>query len=287
VSPLITGGIVTLLTRTLLLVAAGTLTLAAQPLITVRPEPDQVPPGIAIRTPSDPSFQSLAEKLLVPAAVPLYQHILPYSTVIRNETPTPVIAMVLSIQITDATGRTSKPMMGHFGSTPPGKKEVVLAPGRDMLLTPDPRFTQLAPILSAFNEAKQKQRLDELANHPLEPYISARAITLALDSVLFADGTVEGPDEENAFETWTNALHIEATFEGSVLAFQGRDTEELRQYLATEAATGPRQAHSWGLPDMRLRAQGYERILRDKGPERVFTIVKDNLKQATELTIHR
>jgi hypothetical protein len=226
--PLPTGGIVTLLTRTLLLIASGTLTLAAQPLITIRPAPDQVPPGIAMRAPSDPSFQSVAGKLLGPSAIPLYQHILPYSTLIRNETPTPVIALVLTIQITDATGRTSKQMIGHFGSTPPGKKDVVVAPGLDMLFTPDPRFTQLAPILAAFNDAKQKQRLDELSNRPLESYISARAITLALDSVLFADGTVEGPDEENAFETWKNALLTQIAFDNSVLAFQDRSTEELR-----------------------------------------------------------
>ena len=267
--------------------AVGALTLGAQPLITLRPAPDQVPPGIAIITPSDPSFQSLAGKLLPPAAVPLYQHILPYAILIRNETATPVIATVLSIQITDSTGRTSKPMPYHLGTTPPGKKEVVLAPGRDMLFTADPRFTQLAPILSLFNDAKQKERMGELANRPLEPYISARAITLALDSVLFADGTLEAPDEENAFETWMNALRIETTFERSVLALQGRGADELSQYLAT-AANGPRQqGHPWGLPDTNHLAKSYERTLRDKGPERVFTISKDNLKQATELTIHR
>ncbi len=259
------------------------------------------PPGcqLAILTPSlvtrmGASFQSLAGKLLPPAAVPLYQHILPYAILIRNETPSPIIAMVLTFQITDSTGRTSKYLnpvitlkVACEMSTPPGRNDGILAPGRDMLFTPDSRFTQLAPLLRLFDDAKQKQRLDELANRPLEPYISARAITLALDSVLFADGTVEGPDEGNAFETWTNGLHVETEFENSILAFQGRGIEELMQYLETVAATGPHQAHSWGIPDTRLLAKSYEMEFRRKGPEKVFTSLKDNLKQATELTIHR
>jgi hypothetical protein len=158
---------------------------------------------------------------------------------------------------------------------------VVLAPGRDFLFTPDPRFTALARVLRLFDAAKPAKRppLDELANRSLEPYLSARAITLALDAVLFADGTVKGPDEENSFEAWTNELHEQAAFDHAVLAFQDRTTEELRQYLATVAASPKRT--------QRIFAQAYELDLRSEGPEKIFKEAKEGLRQATELTIHR
>lgn len=269
-----------MLTRTLLLIAAVPLTLAAQPLVTIRPAPDQLPQGITIRTPSDPSFQSLVEKILPPVAVPLYQHILPYSILIRNETSTPIIALALTIQITDANGSTPKPRLYPPNDTLPGKENVLLAPGRDLLYTADPRFTYLAPRLSRSTADKRRPPLDELANRSLEPILSARAITLAFDSVLFADGTVKGPDEEHSFEAWTNELHEQAAFDNAVLAFQNRTTEELRQYLATVAASPKRT-------NQRIFAQAYELDLRNEGPEKLFKEVKEGLRQVTELSIHR
>ncbi len=257
----------------MLLVAAGALTLAAQPLVTIRPAPDQLPPGITIVSPADPSFQSLVEKILPPAAVPLYQHILPYSMLIRNETSTPIIAVALTIQITDANGRTPKPLvLCPYCGTPPSKENVVLAPGRDLLLTADPRFTALARVLSRSIADKRRPPPDELANRSLEPILSARAITLALDSVLFADGTVKGPDEANSFDKCTNELHEQAAFDNAVLAFQGRTTEELRQYLATVAATPKRTTQ-------RTFAQAYEVELANEGPEHIFKEVKEGLRQ--------
>jgi hypothetical protein len=64
---------------------------------------------------------------------------------------------------------------------------------------------------------------------------SAKSIVISLDSVLFSDGTLAGPDTRNNFVQYSERLAADREFAAAVLSYQSGSVSGLQSYLDSEA----------------------------------------------------
>jgi hypothetical protein len=93
---------------------------------------------------------------------------------------------------------------------------------------------------------------------------SAKSIVIFLDSVLFTDGTLAGPDTRNNFVQYSERLAADRDFAAAVLSYQSGSVSGLQSYLDSEAV----QDRSGGLGSRRnyihtmaASARRFQRIL--------------------------
>lgn len=143
---------------------------------------------------------------------------------------------------------------------------------------------------------------DQLPRHYESPtedaaslYGSATSITFGLDSVLFADGKFAGPDTLHRFDRHVNDLNAQRAIGVAVLAFQGRNAEDLGQFLASTEAPArlnqtvrPPNAPPGALnPQSVLRlVSHYSALLKLKDPDNLFQFIERN-QPPLDLSVHR
>lgn len=166
-------------------------------------------PGISILA-YNPEFAAL----LPPTASQNVRDISPYSVIVRNGAPEPVLAYTVSWATTDAMGQTYKDYRTVCGAN---DAESQIPPNTDKLIT----------VLNSPNEdaASYLQRFQR------EP------LTITLESVMFEDGSTAGGDTSESMAQVKALLKAEFDLLQSVLA---KDRSSIMSWLQGRVDSGPR-----------------------------------------------
>ena len=152
--------------------------------------------GVVLLPSSHPEFESAFKA----GRAKEYDPILPYTVVIKNNTDEEIIAYSVLWNCTDADG--------HFTRS---RRTVVnfsnLAPGANLI----PHATEIVSMLSGLEAGGQRadfatvSRIDKDAAR----FSQQRDVNIALDAVLFADGSAIGPDAAHSIPRWKAWLDAE------------------------------------------------------------------------------
>lgn len=266
----------------LLLLISGML--YARPNVVVAPLDPSIPAGVALVSQTNPSFEPLFNGLVVSELLrPLFQPILPYSIIVKNNSASPICAVDISVETVDEQGRHSSGVR-FMEINPDGRFALPL--GGSMFFSVDGTYTQAAWNLRSKASAPMPPGFYTQAQDVPAVYGSARSITFALDGVLFADGRFAGPDTGHSFEKYSDELAALLSLGKTILGFQGQGTGDLQAYLT--ALVWPSHSPVSGYDRQIQRfAGGLDGLLRQKGPDAVFRAAQSELKRAAGLPIHR
>jgi hypothetical protein len=261
-------------------ISAGTL--LAQPSVSILPVHSSLA-GLVLVGPNDPSFLPAIQALVGPSELPSYQPILPYSVFVRNNTQQPVIGVCVNFQMTQANG-THDAMVQSFEEIPPVSRQPVLPPGAQLFVS----------IERGYSLISQHSNLHSGMVHPLGLYSSQHAITISLDSAVFADGTFVGPDTQNRFAQYTAKIAADLYIAKSILAFQSSDTAGLQIFLNNEAALdrasglGSWQTYNFQYTkELAVRARSFRQTLAKKGAADVASDATTLQRNASGISIHK
>jgi hypothetical protein len=148
--------------------------------------------GVVLVSSANPAFD--------PHLAPEYAAILPYTVVVTNNSPQPILAYGVVWRYTDAVGKPLVRVRNVFSGMrlDPGKG---LAPGRGNAVSP-------VLALEAGGGAWNAMIGPEVARVAGQ-YTAATRVDISLDSVLFADGTAVGPDTANLIVHWKGWIDAE------------------------------------------------------------------------------
>ena len=107
---------------------------------------------------------------------------------------------------------------------------------------------------------------------------------MSLDSVLFADGTLAGPDRSGMGELYAARLQGDMSLARAVLAFKG-DEAGLTQYLEGQATAKP--VADRAIREMRIRAIQIQHALKRRTLEAELAVVAELYNTAASITVHR
>ena len=123
---------------------------------------------------------------------------------------------------------------------------------------------------------------------------SAASIVISLDSVLFADGTLAGPDTRNNFVQYSQRLAADRDFASAVLSYQSGSVSGLQSYLDSEAVldrSGGMGSQLNYIRRMAANARGFKMILAKPAPKggaaQVFAAATALANNAASITIHK
>jgi hypothetical protein len=259
----------------LVLLALGLGVLQAQPVITVAPTDQTIPAAVTIVSSSDAAFEPLIDSVLH-SQVSFFRPILPYSIIVRNQTPEPIRAVVVVVAVGNADGRIANTQQRFDVVFPLTSGNSPAVPsGGAAFIAADQRYSDIA---ARMHGDQLPRHFNAPAPDEIASYSSAKSITFTLDSVLFADGKLAGADTDHRFDDYTSQLAAEASIGKAVLAYQGRSLDDLKRFLATASGSGDR----W----FKRLAGEYSALLDREGAEYLFHFVKGNLPP-DNLSIHR
>jgi hypothetical protein len=249
--------------------------LQAQAVVTVAPTDQSIPAGVTIVSPSDAAFEPLIGSILH-SQVSFFRPILPYSIVVRNQTPEPIRAIVVLVAVVSADGRIANTQQRFDVVFPLTSGNSPAVPsGGAAFFAADQRYSDIA---ARMHGDQLPRHFDAPAPDEIASYNSARSITFTLDSVLFADGKLAGVDTDHRFEDYTSQLAAEASLGKAVLAYQDRTVDDLKRFLATVSESGDR----W----LKRLAREYSAYLDREGADYLFNLIKANLPP-DNLSVHR
>ena len=156
-------------------------------------------PGTGIDLLPGPSSESASvlTAAVDPGSLAVLQAILPYSVIIKNSTPEPVIALTFCLYLTDPNGRT----LWHNGTLHIGGGG--LPTGYAALLAPSPGVSTALQPGKGLRFRKGPESTKRLASRAYL-YSQQLEVQVRLEAVVFADGGVIGPDTHHSLEE-TNA----------------------------------------------------------------------------------
>ncbi len=145
------------------------------------------------------SAHPLYSKAFQPGRAKGYDVLSPYTVVIQNQSPQEVIAYTVLWDCTDFTGKSVRQTRAvfNFSSWKPGTR-LVPAKLEPVALYP---FVAYGQTWDSSDEA-MVTRLHRF-------YSQQTSVHIILDSVMFADGTVVGPDSRRQIEQWEAWLEAE------------------------------------------------------------------------------
>jgi hypothetical protein len=134
-----------------------------QPTITVAPLESSIPGGVAVITPSSPDFEELIRSLIPASDLPTFQPILPYSIIVRNGTPLPILSIAFDIAVVDAFGQSTT--MSQVAQTVPALAGAeLLAPNHSMLFSVDEGYSIAARLLRVRRRVQAEMPRDGLGS---------------------------------------------------------------------------------------------------------------------------
>ena len=148
--------------------------------------------GLALYPASSPEFEQILAARVDGESRTAIEAILPYSVILVNRSSSPLVAVVVRSDLTDATGRTtSSDMMVstmNMNSLIPVGAQILMTPvsGLNTVLRPD-RPMSLSP-------GDDLRRMVERRGGRFQ---SQSRVKISLDSVVYSDGSVLGPDTIN------------------------------------------------------------------------------------------
>ncbi|MBN9661864.1 MAG: hypothetical protein J0H49_26955 [Acidobacteria bacterium] len=213
----------------------------AAPKITHLGIPDS---GVAMLPGGSPEFgdalASFADEVALSALRPLF----PYCVLLKNESTSRLLAILVRYELTDDKGKV---IPHHFMlGTINHKPHLMIPPGAFVLITP---ITGLNVLLQSKPAPVGVQHTDELTyfiSSTVDQYSKQSAISVSLDSVVFEDGTLVGPDRTknlHRINAWISAEKEVAA------ALAGRRGPDVIRYLSTILETPAKVASSYSEVD--------------------------------------
>lgn len=197
--------------------------------------------GVRVLPSGNPGFDRALEGFpgRIPAA---FKDVLPYCLIVQNRTSRPIMSFTVRIEFLNPEG---KPIYHEFttGNAPADDPRSSLQPGRSRFVCPEPRINSVVNMgvaLPAAIEgdlaARVKERLAMYA-HQKQP------IRIVLDSAVFTDGELVGPDAsrmENRLNSMRQA-EDDVVREISAARF---DPGAIRAYLKAASEVEERPAYT-------------------------------------------
>lgn len=273
------------MSRWIMAVALAAKILGAQPSVVVTPVSDSLS-RIVLVGPSDPAFLPAVQALIRTAKFPSYQPALPYSVLVQNDTSRPILDVCVIFDVTQVNGKKDGSLATGWGNIPPSAGTVsLLVPGAQLLASAVRGYSYTTPHRNP-PPADLAARLAELT--------SASSIVISLDSVLFADGTLAGPDTRNNFVRYSQRLAADRDFAAAVLSYQSGSVSGLQSYLDSESvldrASGLGSQRDY-IHTLASNARDLKRILDKPAPKggaaQVFASATVLANNAASLTLHK
>lgn len=193
----------------------------AQLTVTVSPVPDSLA-GITVIGPGNPVYLPAVQALIGAAQYPAYQPMLPYSVLVRNDSARPIVDVCAVFVVAQFSLYQNGSFAECPGNVPPLEHRQLLAPGSAILLSAVPHYDYLQPRPKP-PLAANPQRVAQVTG--------AKSIVFTLDSAIFADGTIAGPDTQNNFESFSAQLAADRDFAAAVQTYQSGPITALESYL--------------------------------------------------------
>jgi hypothetical protein len=146
------------------------------------------------------------------------------------------------------------------------------------------------------------RRLSHICVHQTEPlsstppperlaeYTRAKSVAISLDSVVFDDGTMAGPDAQNNFVSYSATLAADRDFAAAVLAVQSGPAAALQGCLdsfASRQRGGPPLYDSQYNHRQASDARRLRMVLANRGAVEVFDAARSMAQDAAAFTLHR
>lgn len=219
-------------------------------------------PEVAMITPGDPEFGEAVSRFLHPESAPFAATILPYSVILRNES---------GLRITSICGRW---VLKNWNGN-----EITHTSVLQLLRMPPPVATLFLSPLTGMGLAiphNPQLRIGRRHHWPDQALFEHQtSIAVELDSVLFEDGRVIGPDAANTIAKLRSSLAAEADLFSELLTKEGLALEAHLRDLVASAQPGPSPARD-AAPDpvyfgqKRSLSHSLLRILEHEGEDKVM-----------------
>lgn len=213
--------------------------------------------GITVVDISSPSFNDEVQSLLSPKALSKAASFLPYSVIIVNNTGRYIWGFTVVYSYPEWMSASGKPWTHRISPSvngPVTDRQLMLSPGGAILVTP----------ISGFLAARQTdgtRTLQPPTDDGLDPIIeqfqarlgrSNRNIEVMIDSVVFEDGLLLGPDTQGMVEKINSRIKADSDVG---LSLRGLRNKELRSELS-HAQMGVRGEHVNGEYSDRVSSRG-------------------------------
>jgi hypothetical protein len=185
--------------------------------------------GIVVIDSTSPEFAAEIERLLVPEAVEKAKAFLPYSAVVVNRTNQYIWGFTLVYKYPNWISPSGTPWKHRINPSAagPATRNQMLAPGSSFLITPVSSF--LASRDSGGKRILQPL-LDEGMDRTIQLFLAQNnktdRIELSVDSVIFEDGTLIGPDREGAMVQINERIRAENDLYASIENLAGTPLRE-------------------------------------------------------------
>lgn len=215
--------------------------LCAQPAITVSPVPGSLA-GVTLIGPNDAAYPAAVQTLIPPDQIAAYRPMLPYSVLVRNDTGRAMIDVCVIFEATQPTGYKTGSISECPGNIPPNGSRALLAPGAQILISAVPQFNYTVP----------RRHLPSSDSPRIQQVAAAKSIVVSLDSAVFADGSMSGPDTQTNFLRYSARLAADRDYAAAVKGFEGEPLASLNTYL-DELDAGSRRGPAQPVYDWEYR----------------------------------
>jgi hypothetical protein len=226
--------------------------------------------GLSVEDATSPSFNTSVQKFLEPEVFARARSFLPQSLVITNNTGRYLWGFTVIYTYPDRISLAGTPWTHRISPTAagPADRRFMLPPGASYLITPVSDF--LASIDAAGNRLEAPY-MDEGLERVISIYEAQHIgdrLEVVLDSVIYEDGTLAGPDSAGMLRTINDRIRADKDLGSSLAKLRG---EELRSKLALHSTGKVRGAYPEQVAD---RADSLLRILQDDGERSVVTLLE-------------
>jgi hypothetical protein len=183
--------------------------------------------GIHLLPATSPEFIAALKSAADPESIFSIQSILPYSVMVKNFTEERLLMVTVRLYLTEPSGKRVWHDVTH--GTRKNYPTDMIAPGSLVLITPE---GGLNTVLSGSNSMHipEKKMLSLSLTQLLDQYSRQSEVDITLDSVVFEDGGVIGPDKSGNMQAVNAWIAAEENVITEVLSRHG---EEVNAFLAS------------------------------------------------------
>lgn len=189
--------------------------------------------AVSLITPGSAEFErelsAIADANSKEALAPL----LPYCLFVRNNSSQPIYSVTLVYRSRDLAGAESIISNGLRMSVRPRPR--FLLPGEAAFLAPMAGLSRIAKPANRTFQSSQVFQVER--DRVVQGFAAKVAVSIALDSVVFSDGTLAGPDAAHRFDTYRGLSDAEQSVLAIVKSASQADVFSQLSSLASAAVT--------------------------------------------------
>jgi hypothetical protein len=180
--------------------------------------------GVRITRPDSPEFPALLHSF--PGQVPVeFEAVLPYSYILENTSDLPIASIVTRVYFTNAGGKqVFSQNHTHYRGDDPAR---VLQPGRKRFVSPDPTVNMIVNSGRQMPAELQIQHA-EILRERISKLGDGRPV---IDSVIFADGELQGPDQFRVVDMFSEYDRAEQDLLRELRARRSAPRPAIKDYL--------------------------------------------------------